>query len=229
MYPQPLTNRPSGRQAAGTGRVESSLMRLRQAAARSSDARCVTMRRCKCVAVVTLVVMLAYGCMADAQDPPPSPTPQVSITPRPESTAEARERADFEKADTAYRTNVKVLFELAAGDGKEAAKRLSATATGDYLAFQLKGLREAEKDGRRLTSPTNVVGTRFVSSNKDLVKMVACEDNSEVRILDMNGKDITPDRSRNYVQTLQVVRKSGAWRVSAATSMVVENFEDQAC
>lgn len=187
--------------------------------------------RCAWRAVGTaLIVLVTASCTTNAVNPPTvTPTPTTS-SPTSESAREERERVDFEEAEGAYRRNSGVLFEFASrGTDDGAKKKLAPTSTGDYLAFQLKGLRQAEELGLRLSTPTVIVGTRFVSWNDGRIRLVACEDNSKVRVLDKAGKDVTPKTSRNYVQTLEVVDESGAWKVSTVTSVVVDSFRDQAC
>jgi hypothetical protein len=44
-----------------------------------------------------------------------------------------------------------------------------------------------------------------------------------------SGKDVTPDGLARYVQALTVVRESGHWKVSAASTTKVKTFEGQPC
>jgi hypothetical protein len=162
----------------------------------------------------------------------PSVNPTIAPSPVPtlESPQERQVRRDYEAAETAYRAVTAEVDRLAAAGGTEAATaRMRETATDEYLTFQLESLQYAKEKGWRTQKPTRIVGVGRRGWSSREIGLTACEDNSEVRIIDRRGRDVTPDSVRRYVQTLTVKKVDSRWKVSMATTQQVPNFKSRDC
>jgi hypothetical protein len=182
------------------------------------------------VGAVVACCALAGACSPD-QAPASTPSPTPIATTAAESQIERQMRLDYEAAEEAYRANMAEQDRLyKAGGTVEATPLLDATSTGSYLRISLKSLRDVHEAGWRATAGTRIVGVvRDGGWKGDRVGLTSCEDNEIVRFVDKLGKDVTPDGSALYVQALTVVRESGRWKVSAASTTKVKTFEGQPC
>jgi hypothetical protein len=182
------------------------------------------------VGAVVACCVLASACSPD-QAPASTPSPTLVTTTPVESQIERQMRLDYEAAEEAYRANMAEQDRLyKAGGAVEATPLLDATATGSYLRISLKSLQDVREAGWRTTAGTNIVGVvRDGGWKSGQVGLTSCEDNEIVRFVNKSGKDVTPDGLARYVQALTVVRESGRWKVSAASTKKVKTFEGQPC
>lgn len=183
------------------------------------------------LAVAMSLSLAMIGCTPKAGGAP-SVNPTVAPSPAPtlESPQERQVRRDYEAAEAAYRAVTAELNRVAAAGGTNAATaKMLATATDDYLAFQLRSLQSAKKKGWRTFGTTRIVGVARRGWSSREIGLTTCEDNSKVRILDKHGRDVTPDSNRRYVQTLTVKTVASRWKVAAATTQRVPDFESRDC
>jgi hypothetical protein len=184
------------------------------------------------VSVSAVVACCALAAACSPEQPPAStPAPNPTATTPIESQIERQMRLDYEAAEKAYRANMAEQDRLyKAGGVVKATHVLEATSTGIYLRVTLQSLRDLHKSGWRATADTKIVGVVRNGGWKDgRVGLTSCEDNEVVRFVDQSGKDVTPDGLALYVQALTVIRRSGRWKVSMATTKKVNTFEGQPC
>jgi hypothetical protein len=117
----------------------------------------------------------------------------------------------------------------AAGGALEPTQVLKETITGYYLDFITESLRAVKHRGLHASAPTVIVGVEPVGLSGNKVSLKACEDNAHSRVLDRAGKDRTPKMSRQYVQTLTVVKIEGRWKVADVETQKVDTFRSQDC
>lgn len=183
-----------------------------------------------------VAALIVGGCTPD--DGPTqstTPTPSVSASPSPsasptptENAQERQQRLDFEAAENAYRTADKELARLAmAGGASKATKVLLATTAGDYLAVQMSDLKDLKKHGWRADRPirSSVVADGGWSPTE--IGLTACEDTSQVRLLNKDGKEVLKKRPRRMVQTLTATRISGTWKVTDLETKFVKSFANE--
>jgi hypothetical protein len=172
------------------------------------------------------------------EEPPavtPAPTPTVTASPTPSATPtetdiERRMRLDFEAAEEAYRASVAEQDRLSRRGVARATAELKRTSTGSYLEFALMGLREIEESGWKTTGAVRIVGVARGGWQKGRVDLVACEDGSEIRIVDRTGRDVTPKKAiATYTQDLTVEKHGNDWKVSNLSSKPVKTFKGQPC
>jgi len=179
--------------------------------------------------------MLLAACTPEPPTVVNTPTPTVSTptaSPTPtESEIERQMRLDYEAAETAYRAAVDEVSRLAGQGGVTAASpRLKAVATGDYLKFQVDTLSDLAKKRQRIDGTVRVVGVARVGGwQADQLSLTACEDNSTWRLINRNGRDVTPNDRPDYIQSLQLVRSGDRWKVSEMTSRTVPNISNSDC
>ena len=179
-----------------------------------------------------LATLLAGGCTKESE-PTPSPSPSLTATsPAPTPTENAQERQqrlDREAAETAYRTADKELARLAMADGaSKPTKVLLATTGGDYLKVQMSDQKYLKKHELRADRAvrTSVVANGGWSPTR--IGLTACEDGSQVRLLNKNGKEVEKNRPRRLVQTLTATRTSGTWKITAMeATKTVKSFENE--
>jgi hypothetical protein len=176
--------------------------------------------------------LLAAGCTPDpGPDPGTSPTPSVSsAAPSPiptENAQERQQRLDFEAAEKAYLTAAKETDRLAVrGGAAKATPTLTENTVGNYLDFQMEGLRTLkDEDWRADRAGIVAVTARGGWSEKEL-NFTACEDSSQVKLLNNQDKEVQKDRPRRFVQDLTATRADGRWKISDVESTVVKAFDN---
>lgn len=175
--------------------------------------------------------LVAGGCTPDEpkQSTSPSPAMTASASPTPtENAQERQQRLDREAAENAYRTSDKELARLAmAGGASKPTKILRATTAGDYLAVQMSDLKDLKKRGWRADRPirSSVVADGGWSATE--IGLTACEDTSEVRLLNKDGKEVLKKRPRRMVQSLTATRISGTWKVTDLETRFVKSFANE--
>ena len=184
-------------------------------------------RRRAAAAVVLAAVMPLAACTPDA--PPTPPVSTVQPTP-PETQVERDERLALEGAEQAYVDSSAEIDRLyMAGGATKPTKALTDTTTGEYLKFQMDGLKMTKQAGERASGSRLIVGMYSSTDSQSQAVVVACEDDSGTRWLDARGRDVTPNRRRMFIQTLTVIKSSKRWRVSDFRSQPVDDFENQNC
>jgi hypothetical protein len=172
---------------------------------------------------------IAAGC-TPAPVPTSTPSPTPAATTPTESQIERQMRLDYEAAETAYRDNMAEQDRQSQLGIAVRTKELTSTATGNYLRFVLKVLDDIRASGWRADGTTTIRGVARTGWRKDHIRLMACEDNSAVKFLDKNGRDVTPTSGdRIYVQDLTVTRVEGHWKVSDVESRPVKNHEAASC
>lgn len=182
-------------------------------------------------AVVVAIFLSPSLVACTALDPGgPTPVPSAATVSPSESNQERQVRKDFQAAADVYRLATAEVDRLQMlGGADQATKRLMELTTGDYLSFYTDVLSALKSQKLRTTGPAVVVGVNPTGgwSAKRLV-MTACEDASQVRLVDKDGKDRTPPGLSRAVQTLTFTKIDGKWKVSQAVTQMVKTFENQA-
>jgi hypothetical protein len=181
---------------------------------------------------VSVGAAVACCALAAACTPEPAPISTASSTPAATTSTESRierqMRLDYEAAEKAYRASL-AEHDRQAQLGIASATALRKTATGVYLDFSLRSLRGSRNAGWRATGATKIVNVVASGWQDRKVRLIACEDSSDVRITDKRGKDVTPRIERTYVQNLIARKFGGEWKVADISSTVVKSFEGQPC
>ena len=171
---------------------------------------------------------LAAGCTSDpVPASAPSPTP-VATTPA-ESQIERQMRLDYEAAEKAYQSALAERERQGALGVAKSTPVLKASATGAYLDLVLKALRYAHDRHWRSSGSTRVLGVVRNGWQERSVRLIACEDSTDVRLRDKDGNDVTSQKVRTYVQDLTVKHVGGGWKIADVATTVVKSFEGQPC
>ena len=171
---------------------------------------------------------LAAGCTSDpVPASTPSPTP-VATTPA-ESQIERQMRLDYEAAEKAYQSALAERERQGALGVAKSTPVLKASATGAYLDLVLKALRYAHDRHWRSSGSTRVLGVVQNGWQERSVRLIACEDSTDVRLRDKDGNDVTSQKVRTYVQDLTVKHVGGGWKIADVATTVVKSFEGQPC
>ena len=192
-------------------------------------------RRLRVVAcgLVVLAALLAGGCTPESgptQSTSPSPPPSASASPTPtENAQERQQRLDREAAENAYLTADKELARLAmAGGASKPTKILLATTAGDYLEVQMSDLKYFKKHGWHADRPIRSTVTASGGWSPTEIRLTACEDGSQVRLLNKSGKEVEKNRPRRLVQKLTATKVSGTWKVTGMeATKTVKSFENE--
>ena len=180
------------------------------------------------VGAVVACCALAAACSPD-QAPVSTPSPTPATTPA-ESQIERQMRLDYEAAESAYRANIAEQDRLAkAGGVQKSTRALKSTAEGEYLTAAIASLAYIERKGWHGTGSTTILGVVHVGWQEKRVRLMSCEDGSQLRLHDESGKDMTPKGDSRFVQSLSVVRRAGRWRVSTFDSKSVNVFDGEPC
>ena len=189
-----------------------------------------------CGAVLVLGLLVA-GC---TPDPGPTPTvtpiPSVSTptqssspTPTPtENAQERQQRLDFEAAEKAYLTAFAESGRLAvAGGTNKPTKVMLANTGGFYLEVQLNDLKVLKKNGWHADRPSSTSVVADGGWSPDELGLTACEDGSQLKLLDQQGKEVAKDRPMRFVQILTGTRTDGRWKITDVESKEVEDFASE--
>ena len=158
----------------------------------------------------------------------PSPAPSATLT---ETDIERQHRLAFGAAEAAYRIAIAEGDRIAqAGGANEATPALKAVATGDYLKLQVRSLATLKRRGERLEGGITILAVKRDGGYQPTqVRLTACEDNSTWKLISRSGKDVTPKRQKDYVQSLVVVKMSAGWKVSDGTTRQVQDLSAKEC
>ena len=161
------------------------------------------------------------------QVPLPPPGPTTTSTPA-ETDQERTIRLDKEATEKAYTaTNTEGTRLARAGGASKPTRILNDNADGIYLEVQMKGLRFLKSNGYRAdrASRTSVTANGGWSAKE--IGLTACEDASEVRLLDKSGKEVRKDRPKRFVQTLTATKVDGRWKITDVDSKIVKTFRNE--
>jgi hypothetical protein len=182
-----------------------------------------------------VTVGAAVACCALAAACTPEPVPNSTPSPSPaattpaESQIERQMRLDYEAAENAYKAAVEEQHRQALLGIAKLTPTLKKNTTGAYLGLALRALRYAHDRHWRSTGSTRILGIMPNGWQEQTVRLIACEDSSGVRLIDKEGKDVTRQKTRTYVQQLTVENVGGRWKVADASTIVVNSFEGQPC
>ena len=166
-------------------------------------------------AAVLATTLLLAGCTA-ASDPAPTPAPAPSLT---------QEQQD----DAAFRDVFERYVGLDANTDTE--QDLADLLTGNVLDGEKSGLADERQSGERQVGKATTSGFEVTDRGKDpaglqYMTAQACLDSSGARLLDRDGKDITPQRDTRLSLQVKAVRSEDAhWRISD----IVRNEDVRAC
>lgn len=183
--------------------------------------------------LTVLAALLVSSCTPESgttQSTAPSPPATASTSPTPTENAQEREqRLDREAAENAYLTADKELARLAmAGGASKPTKVLLTTTAGTYLEVQMSDLKYFKKHGWRADRPvrSSVVADGGWSPTE--IGLTACEDGSQVRLLNKSGKEVEKNRPRRLIQTLTATKVSGTWKITdMEATKTVKSFENE--
>jgi hypothetical protein len=182
---------------------------------------------------VSVGAAVACCALAAACTPEPAPISTASSTPAAttstESQVERQMRLDYEAAEKAYRAAVAEQHRQALLGTAKLTPALKESATGAYLDLMLRALRYAHDRHWRSTGSTRIIGVVPNGWQERSVRLIACEDSSGVRLIDKEGKEVTHQKTRTYLQQLTVENAGGRWKVADASTTVVKSFEGKSC
>jgi hypothetical protein len=138
-------------------------------------------------------------------------------------------RLDYEAAEKAYQSALAERERQGALGVAKSTPVLKASATGAYLDLVLKALRYAHDRHWRSSGSTRVLGVVQNGWQERSVRLIACEDSTDVRLRDKDGNDVTSQKVRTYVQDLTVKHVGGGWKIADVATTVVKSFEGQPC
>jgi len=186
---------------------------------------------------VLVLGLLVAGCTPDPGTTPSvtptpavsSPTPSPSPTPtQTENAQERQQRLDFEAAEKAYLTAFAESGRLAmAGGTRKPTKVLLANTGGFYLEVQLNDLQVLKRNGWRADRPSTTSVSAGGGWSTDELGLTACEDASQVRLLNSEGKVVGKDRPMRFVQTLTATKVKGVWKITDGDSKIVKSFVNE--
>jgi hypothetical protein len=159
--------------------------------------------------------LLLAGCAA-ASAPAPTPAPAPSLT---------QEQQD----DAAFRAVFTRYVDLDANTDTE--QDLADLLTGNVLDDEKSGLVDERQSGERQVGKATASGFEVTDRGTDpaghqYMTAQACLDSSGARLLDRDGKDMTPQRDTRLSLQLKAVRSEDAhWRISD----IVRNEDVRAC
>lgn len=189
------------------------------------------------IAATTLcATLLLAACTQQAPQPPPPPPsgpkmpsdPPPSATPSPTPSPNSKEHADLLHIQALFKAEfadeAKVLM---AGGTSKLPPAIKRQTSGAYQTIVLNSFREQKKKGERLVVPGRVVGVAMGKWSPNLVKFQACQDYSHAKSVDKSGKTVVG--GAHVVQTYEVRRSHGQWRIDSAYGKAVKNFANTRC
>lgn len=155
------------------------------------------------VGLACALVLTATGCVGA----PPAETPSPSFT------GFATEDEAFAAAEAVYERYIE--SGNMAREGRVDADPTSYL-TGAALDEELSGQRRLTSEGLTLSGPTLFVGYDAISSVDGVVDILVCHDQSQVRVLDASGNDVTPDgRSDTAAYEVTLRSEDGALKIAS--------------
>ena len=163
----------------------------------------LSMRKTSSIAGFTLAAVIALGLTGCVQ-PVPRVIPTSEPSSKPVFATDAEALAAAKKAYVAYLA----VSDAVGNDGGKNAERLAPVVTKEWLPTELKSYVELAKSGEHLTGSSSFTLFRQeqVSQSQQAVVTVVvyvCDDVTASRVINANGKDITPE-TREDIIPLQV-------------------------
>jgi hypothetical protein len=159
--------------------------------------------------------------------PVASQSPRASATPS--SVIERRMEADFAAAERAYRLSITEQGRLySVGGAKSTPESLKAVASGPYLRLITRSLRTLKRNEWRAVGKSRVVSVSRGAWSPDKLALEACEDASKVRIVAVDGEDVTPDGYRFFVHSVTAERIEQDWKIVDIETTRVASFDTAA-
>ncbi|WP_317230349.1 hypothetical protein [Clavibacter sp. MX14-G9D] len=150
------------------------------------------------------LALLLSTCVLSGCAAPQPPSPQGTTTP-----ALSQEQRD----DEAFRTLVTGF--LALPFHGEAADDLRPFLTGDALEDEVREIDRYQAARQEVEGQDTYYGFSVTSRGEGFMVAQACLDVSGTRIVDADGRDVTPSRSSTVSLQLKAVQgDDGAWRIN---------------
>jgi hypothetical protein len=173
-----------------------------------------------------VVACALYAACSPSAGVPPTPSPGVSTpagqsTP-PETEQQRKERLDFEAAEKAYRTfaaEYDRLYEIKGGSSKP-TRKLTDNAAGPYLKVMLRFLQDSKQKGRYTKGDVRIAYMERGAYSPEELILKICEDGSDVRVFDRNGKQVATGGTSRL--SLYVRPVGGRWKVWDGDQEVVK-------
>jgi hypothetical protein len=161
-------------------------------------------------AAVAAGLVLLGGCTKEP-DPLPSRSPMYLPTP-PETSLDRQQRLDFEAAEKSYRTFMAEKNRLSrAGGTNQATAVMKSTAGGPYLAFYIAALHQQKAQKVTYTVGTKIGYVRHGPYSTEQLTLEVCEDGTQNKVLDKNGKQV--DEGRVLARSLYARHVNGTWKM----------------
>ena len=160
------------------------------------------------------VSALVAACTPDVVPPPSSPTPTPSPTSASptENALEREQRLAFEGAERAYRQFRKEYTRISTSGGADKpTAAMRATADGPYLKVMTQFLAKRKATKTRSTTGLRIGYVNPGTFSPEELTLSVCEDGSNNRILDRNGKQVGKGIAQEL--TLYVRPIDGRWKI----------------
>lgn len=194
------------------------------------------MQRRLTTAAALSAVLLLGACTEKISPPPPLPSyPKIpsdspTASPQPSPAASDQKHADLlavqdlYKAEFADENSV-----LKQGGADRLPESIGRRTSGPYKKFVLNTFRDAKRKGTHLVTPGKIFGVEMGTWTSAKVTFKACEDYSHVKTLDRHGKNTTKTPGPKVVQTYEVIKRDGAWRINDASGKPIEDHQSAPC
>ena len=191
-----------------------------------------TVRRVAVAAAALAVGASLASCQYLASNYPDVPTTAPTATSTPAETDMQRQmRLDYAAAEKAYRNSSAAADKLVAKGATKPSKALEAVATGEFVDLIMDLAKQVHDADYTSTGHTVIRGVVTAGWQEKKVKLIACEDVSNVKLYDRDGKRVKgTNRTPYYVQHLTVVRTNAStWKVADLETTQVETLDGQPC
>jgi len=153
--------------------------------------------RIAALALVSAAALVLVGC---------TPAPHPTTSPKPAATPVFRSDAEaLAAAEKAYRAYERASDQVFADGGKDPG-RLDQLATGKVLADDREDFAELVEQGWHSVGKTRVSNVTLQSYGKRTVTIYACDDVSEVDVVDQTGASVV-SQNRPDLSPVEVILK----------------------
>ena len=191
-----------------------------------------TVRRVAVAAAALAIGASLASCQYLASTFPDVPTPAPTTTGAPAETDMQRQmRLDYEAAEKAYRTSAVEAEKIVNGGATKPSADFKAVATGEYVDRIMGLAGQVRQAGySKVTGGTVIRGVVPAGYQEKKIKLIACEDVSQLKAY-KDGKRVKGTNSTPYyVQDLTVIKtKASTWKVSDIETTQVKSLEGQPC
>ena len=183
-------------------------------------------RACGSLAAVIALVALTPAC-TPASPAPPVTTPRPTASPT-ETDLERRAEQDKAAAMAAYLAVFREVNRLALrGGATQPTRPIADNATGFYLRLTLEDLATLKSKGWRIDRLPETRVAAVGGWNPKQISLTACEDTSQVRLLNREGREVQKNRPRRYVQRLSARKVAAKWKIADVKTRTVSTFADE--